>query len=51
MTRIYLHTLDWNERAQKAFKKAGFTALEMVNRRGFTFLAMEILREQVDLRE
>lgn len=42
--RMYLHTLDWNHRAQQAFKKAGFVPMETVNRRGHIFIAMEIYR-------
>lgn len=45
LNRIYLHTLDWNIRAQKSFAKAGFVAINTVARRGFTFVTMEILRE------
>ena len=45
LTRIYLNTLDWNDRAQASFKKAGFMPLG-VNRRGFhTFITMEFRRE------
>ncbi len=45
MRRIYLNTLDWNVRAQQAFRKAGFQAIG-INRRGFhTFLTMEFRRE------
>ncbi|MBI2760708.1 MAG: GNAT family N-acetyltransferase [Chloroflexi bacterium] len=45
LRRVYLNTLDWNVRAQRAFRKAGFRAIGM-NRRGFhTFLTMEIKRE------
>ena len=42
--RIYLHTLDWNERAHKSFQKAGFLLLGKVLRNGHTFLSMEILK-------
>ena len=45
LNRVYLHTLDWNVRAQKSFAKAGFVAVNTVTRRGFTFVTMEILRE------
>lgn len=42
--RMYLHTLDWNSRAQQAFKKVGFLPINTVNRRGHNFIAMEIYR-------
>lgn len=43
--RIYLHTLEWNTRAQKSFQKSGFAALGKVFRNGYTFIAMEIRKE------
>ncbi len=46
--RVYLHTLDWNVRAQQSFKKAGFVAINTVTRRGYTFIAMEIYRSWVE---
>ncbi|MBI4216230.1 MAG: GNAT family N-acetyltransferase [Chloroflexi bacterium] len=44
MERLYLHTLDWNHRAQKAFTKCGFTPRERVLRNGHTFIRMEQTR-------
>jgi RimJ/RimL family protein N-acetyltransferase len=45
MRRIYLNTLDWNYRAQRAFEKAGFRRCG-VNRRGaHGFVTMECRRE------
>ena len=45
MRRIYLNTLDWNVRAQRSFRNAGFRACGM-SRRGFnTFVTMEARRE------
>lgn len=45
LRRIYLNTLDWNVRAQRSFRKAGFVPIGM-NRRGFhTFVTMECRRE------
>lgn len=41
---VYLHTLDYNERAQRAFKKAGFQALGQVHRDRRTFMKMEVFR-------
>ena len=46
LTRVYLHTLTWNIRAQKSFLKCGFVALRQVKRSGYEFLMMELLKEQ-----
>ena len=47
LRRLYLHTLDWNERAHKAFEKAGFADCGTSWRDGNTFLVMEVRREWV----
>jgi RimJ/RimL family protein N-acetyltransferase len=47
MRRLYLHTLDWNERAQRCFRKAGFAICGTSWRDGHTFLVMELRREWV----
>lgn len=44
--RIYLKTLDSNSRAQKCFKKCGFTPCGHLVRDGFSFTLMEINRKQ-----
>ena len=49
LSRVYLHTLKWNERAQKAFQKAGFAPIGETQRNGQVFVAMEIFRRQVSL--
>jgi RimJ/RimL family protein N-acetyltransferase len=46
LKRIYLMTLDWNMRAQKCFKKCGFTPCREINRDGNKFVVMELLLEQ-----
>lgn len=46
MKRVYLHTLDWNERAQRSFEKCGFVECDRVRRDGQTFVKMEIFKEQ-----
>jgi ribosomal-protein-alanine N-acetyltransferase len=46
LRRVYLHTLEWNTRAQRCFAKAGFTPVRTVRRNGQTFVRMEITREQ-----
>jgi RimJ/RimL family protein N-acetyltransferase len=45
LARLYLHTLDWNERAQRAFRKVGFEICGTSWRDGHTFLIMEVRRE------
>jgi len=47
MRRLYLHTLEWNERAQRAFRKAGFEICGTSWRDGNTFVIMETRREWV----
>lgn len=39
--RLYLHTLDWNTRAQRCFHKAGFRDCGTSWRDGHTFVMME----------
>ena len=46
LKRIHLKTLISNVRAQKCFKKCGFTAYRNVVRDGFSFMLMEISRKQ-----
>ncbi len=46
LKRIYLKTLDSNSRAQKCFKKCGFTPYGHLVRDGFSFTLMEINRKQ-----
>jgi RimJ/RimL family protein N-acetyltransferase len=47
LARVYLHTLDWNHRAQAAFSRAGFRHVRAVRRDGYDFLLMEVLRDEV----
>ena len=44
LKRVYLHTLEWNARAQKCFAKCGFNTVKQVRRMGQDFLLMEVLR-------
>ena len=46
LKRIYLKTLDSNGRAQKCFRKCGFTQYGRLARDGFSFVLMEIHRKQ-----
>ena len=45
LRRIYLHTLEWNERARRSFERAGFRQTEVVLRHQERFLRMEAKRE------
>ena len=45
MERLYLHTLDWNKRAQRAFEKCGFAQVTPVRRNGMDFILMEIRKD------
>jgi ribosomal-protein-alanine N-acetyltransferase len=44
LRRMFLHTLDWNVRAQRCFQKVGFLPRGLVRRDGRNFLLMEKLR-------
>ena len=44
LNRLYLHTLDWNKRAQRCFEKSGFNAVKPVRRSKQDFILMELLR-------
>ena len=45
LKRVYLHTLKWNQRAQKCFARCGFCPVREVRRMGQDFLLMEVLRD------
>lgn len=47
LQRLYLHTLDWNRRAHRAFQKAGFADCGTSWRNGHTFTIMEVRRQWV----
>ncbi len=49
LTRLYLKTLDWNDRAQRCFEKAGFIPCGLSRRSNGTFVLMEVRKEWVDL--
>lgn len=51
LKRIHLKTLDWNERAQKCFKKCGFTPCGQLVRDGYNFVVMELHRKQWEERQ
>ena len=46
LTRVYLHTLEWNERARRSFTKAGMREVKTVRRSGMKFVRMEMLRHE-----
>jgi ribosomal-protein-alanine N-acetyltransferase len=48
LRRLYLHTLDWNKRAQRSFEKSGFTPVKKVRRSGYNFVLMELLKDTWD---
>ncbi|MFH1485978.1 MAG: GNAT family N-acetyltransferase [Chloroflexota bacterium] len=48
LERVYLHTLEWNIRAQKCFAKCGFNARRRVLKNGHRFILMEIHRDERD---
>lgn len=41
---IYLHTLEWNQRARRSFAKSGLREIKKVRRGGLDFVLMEIDR-------
>ncbi|MFC1948130.1 GNAT family N-acetyltransferase [Chloroflexota bacterium] len=44
LNRIYLKTLNWNDRAHKCFRKCGFNKYEESIRGRYNFVLMEIFR-------
>jgi RimJ/RimL family protein N-acetyltransferase len=46
LRRLYLHTLDWNMRARRAFHRAGFEETGTSWRDGHTFVVMEAWRDR-----
>ena len=46
LNRVYLHTLEWNIRAQKCFEKCGFVPRGQSTRGWHNFIVMEIRRSQ-----
>ncbi len=45
LKRVYLHTLEWNGRAQKSFSKSGFNPVRAVRRMAHDFILMDVLRD------
>ena len=44
LKRVYLHTLEWNHRAQSCFSRCGFKPVRNIRRMGNDFILMEVLR-------
>jgi RimJ/RimL family protein N-acetyltransferase len=42
---LFLHTLEWNERAQRSFARSGFSATSRIVRGNNTYIRMEAHRE------
>jgi len=51
LQRIYLKTLDWNQRAQRCFRKCGFTPCGQLLRNGQNFVLMEVKKEHWQKKE
>jgi RimJ/RimL family protein N-acetyltransferase len=51
LDRLYLKTLDWNQRAHRCFAKCGFTDCGQLKRSGHNFILMELKREQWEKRQ
>ena len=48
LKRVYLHTLEWNHRAQKCFERSGFNPVRNVRRMSHDFILMEVHRGDWD---
>lgn len=46
LERVYLKTLTWNKRAQRCFEKCGFIPCGHLGEDGYSFVLMELHREQ-----
>lgn len=51
LDRIYLYTLEWNDRAQACFRKAGFREYGRVTEAGHQFVVMDIWRRDWENRQ
>ena len=48
LNRLYLHTLKWNQRAQRCFEKCGFQRVKSVRHGKRDFILMELMRNDWD---
>ena len=46
LKHLYLHTLEWNLRARKAFQRCGLRDVGPVRKNGYRFVRMELEREE-----
>jgi RimJ/RimL family protein N-acetyltransferase len=51
LQRLYLKTLDWNQRAQRCFAKCGFTPCGHLKRNSYSFVIMELKRDVWERRQ
>jgi RimJ/RimL family protein N-acetyltransferase len=51
LDRLYLKTLDWNQRAHRCFEKCGFTDCGNLKHSGHNFILMELSRERWEKRQ
>ena len=51
LTMVYLHTLEWNHRAQRSFEKSGFVPIRPVTRGGLHFVYMELPKSRWEERQ
>jgi len=45
LSKVYLHTLTWNDRARMSFTKSGFVEIMEIRRNSMDFMRMEIARQ------
>jgi len=50
LRRIYLHTLEFNQRARRSFTKSGFREVKRVRRDGKNFILMQVFRSEWEIR-
>jgi len=48
MQRIFLHTLEWNIRAQECFERCGFAPCGRIMKKGYEFIEMELMRDKFE---
>ena len=46
LERVYLKTLNWNDRAQRCFEKCGFRPCGRIQKLGYNFILMDIHRSR-----
>jgi len=51
LNRLYLKSLHWNQRAHRCFRKCGFKPCGEMQRDGYSFLMMELYRQEWAVRQ